>query len=1442
MRKMAIMTALLVSACGEKDNHDSIAGNEEAVTEVQCPATLPPPIQCKAGWIYDRYKSPCYQSYEDPVHCPAHTQSDPCHICYHVSGGHSVQPYLWGPWSQTCSYTVGTPKGCNPSTSYFQNQCQSDTLNFRQTVAGDINQVVATGVLRRAKTGGGPDEGYITWSNTCYGGLSNTDYSGDPICTTGPMTTCTRVLDHICADPSHPEVPGQCGIDLQNPYLSAAGLTLSAAQAADRYWQTGNCASGEDIADDTPAAASAKARTLLARYNGQDARTAKFLAAVKPGIAAELVRIFELHGDAFDADTRAAILAFYADPTVIQTTCGQNPDPGFSASCTGYAQSKNILGPMRACRRLLSLHVPGALRRIMADSCSSLAQLVPASDTDPCAPEARTRLGSLASDFLHRLFDEITVDATDGTLAPERWSGIDVALASLGSFYRAATVAWDEVQAGTQLSGALRYFWSAVYGKAFPLPSTFPAGTDGSDQARQQLAGLSGSHFAADRAVLVTALANPAPLTGAPLFDVISDGLGGAARRLAEEARYYDFACRFEGCVGKKSEATDMVALLGKVLTRSELDTALGATTVRAEWLRVFRAMDDHYDLLVSSLADILHTTTADPSTLLSGDPPARAAALASLVRRARVASTNYANTGLFDPRAAGVLRTGLGDDKRVAVTAEFETQRTNLRARLQGYTAARGDFANTLLDALRTDAGRARAQAEIAVLDQEILARSQDAKALQDMDSSSQRDLADFMASVLAEVQKPGWPQGYAYNPINFAFNVSALDSRATHNFVSVGTPDLPTDVSKTAILTDRNNPASPVWKRTVAPGDILQLTLTGGQWAPTCALREMRDAHDPFTWDDTTNALTGPEGYGVTVDNGKAKLSNVTDGWEINRRDTSSACGTLGLGYLGSSIGDTMCRSYEIGEQFGMSTSNQDSTNVTAHFAQGLRSKQAPFPALPAGALILVEVTPDAQGQPHFHDMSVVRSHSTFTFDQAGDVYLIVNDRSECHDVNDSALSFQGTHAQSAERAAQQVATAMSAALGEIRSRRAAIIQTGSLSAADLDQIRRDAYASFFTSCGPNCTIDQFPPVIGALWEKWLAAELASLDRQVRILNLNREMDQLVLRREAQLVDIVAAQDQSRLQELMNMWQLRDLAQSEVRDTAQFVFEEAIEYVYPMLQLRYPTALAVIQNEASLETVRTADWTRPLEDLIANMLSAADVVGTRLSQAQLDATNRPTAMAVYFPKPNAGSGGGPFAPTASGMHWVTASPTLLDRVWESYQLPDGTTDYRLRRTATFEIAPEDVYKNGDGQLFCFEATPIVRRMAVYALNNGDARNGAWNTTTSKRRAMHLLPEGLYTHEIGGLRYRIGTAGWLDYGVRILAGVEDTVFADFGAYASAEVAAAGLSPFNSFTIDFDTYLDDGELLTVTTGVLVLFDVDARGATAPLGWLDACNH
>src|SRR5262245_21928858 len=85
MRKMPLVSALLVAACSGNSDREQVAEHDEAV-EVQCPATLPQPARCSSGWIYNRYKGPCYDDIDDAQYCPPNYGPDyDCHICYHVS-------------------------------------------------------------------------------------------------------------------------------------------------------------------------------------------------------------------------------------------------------------------------------------------------------------------------------------------------------------------------------------------------------------------------------------------------------------------------------------------------------------------------------------------------------------------------------------------------------------------------------------------------------------------------------------------------------------------------------------------------------------------------------------------------------------------------------------------------------------------------------------------------------------------------------------------------------------------------------------------------------------------------------------------------------------------------------------------------------------------------------------------------------------------------------------------------------------------------------------------------------------------------------------------------------------------------------------------------------------------------------------------------------------
>src|SRR5262249_45830206 len=148
----------------------------------------------------------------------------------------------------------------------------------------------------------------------------------------------------------------------------------------------------------------------------------------------------------------------------------------------------------------------------------------------------------------------------------------------------------------------------------------------------------------------------------------------------------------------------------------------------------------------------------------------------------------------------------------------------------------------------------------------------------------------------------------------------------------------------------------------------------------------------------------------------------------------------------------------------------------------------------------------------------------------------------------------------------------------------------------------------------------------------------------------------------------------------------------------------------------------------------------------------------------------------------------------------WLRASADRLGMVWEPVRNQLGAIiDYQLKAHATFEVNPEDIYKDENGRLFCNEAAPIVRRMALFVQSPRDPANIAWNQNATRRVPTQIAPEMLFTHESPDMRYQIGNSDWSAFSTRVLVGEEDEVTSAFATYASTESAGLGMSPFGAF-------------------------------------------
>jgi hypothetical protein len=1460
MALFVVAVPLLAAGCFDdaETASDNVSSAEASLTEetVSCVGTQlawPDPASttstCSGPWSYRGYNRPCYDDRADATICGTETVWDPCKVCVHDQPG---QTYVKNTTVsiQCNSNPANGPRGC---TGNLGAKCVSAGQTARYSVQGDVGMVGVTQTLTGSAWTQQQEDGFYKRLQNCQITLSNAQYSASFKCNSGSQGWCARTQAATCRNPAFGEAPTECGLDTSTWLTSAPGLSRNQLVAADAYADTSvsgsECTTQEHLPVDTAAQAQARVAASLplldpaASYWTQRVNaTAKVEAMARDTIVRQLKQLFETDAHDLTETQRAAIRALYATQPETALACGVDGSPAVPSSCLAYGTSKGLNGPMRLCGRLLSSHVPDEVFDLELGRCFDVLAQVEAADGDTCAASYRDAL-----DELGRLLVEhqiARIGNSGGSL-----TGLTTALAAIDAWYKNVERLWSAQPArrDAAMTGVLAGFWRRVHEEGVALPAAFPTGAAGSEATRLALATIFDNQLSISRQVIAAAFTDQPPLTGRPLLALISDALAPIATRLDEATPYYDLACRYRGCtVAEANEAVTLWRLFGALPVASDITTALGAApSLRPEWRATFEAIRDHHSALVAAYRDAAGSSTADPAEILDGVVAPGAQELAAVVQEGNLRWNSYAESGLLVPFATDVLRTGLQDSKRVGIADQFDFWRNELRSVVNNFRAARGNAANLVLQRIQNQQFLTRVEDEASQLHRELLDDSHDLEGLQRNQTRAEREHGDFMAKYLEQTQRPGWIPDY---PVNLQSSMMAV-----HAGAALWTPGtIAENVVPFIAVRDPANPTQP-WTKTVEKGDILSFNISG-QWAPSCALRAAPVAGSSVA--NAMHAMTGPEGYALVWQNGQLSATSYSDSTtNFNTTSTStSICANASASLLTVLNGATpvastgasaqACRQTQSGTTISDTTTSTTgtTTNTTASFAGGVRLRNTPFPTMPAGSLLLVE-TYQLGNETRIRDVHVVGRQHTILFSSPGNVYLVANDLS-CGNFDNSALTVNMVHGHSAAAASAALATAMADVLGDLRTAAATYVEQGSITATELEALRAGAYDDLLAACN-GCNLDSYPQTIRTMFAAWLSHHLAGLERRVRIQATERQLDQLALRLVALQHEADSGVTQSRALELMTRWQLADLSAAQLEAASDVVFEFANEYVYPMLQIRYPAALLAIRTSGDnvLDDLQSADWTLPIETFADKAEAVAMVVSARLRVAVLDGTSRTVPLVLEFekpPVPGAVDEGDDLFGDAAPSDWNKAHASRREMVWEPVYSGSAIVDYRLRANAIFELSPEDVYQDHLGGLFCFEAAPVIRSMAVYAVTGSDSRNAEWNANP-RRRDTYPATTRPFTHEVAGVSYRLENPEWASFAVRVLAGRKEDVTATFTQFAAGEQAVEGLSPFGTFAVNLAPLLTDGGLMRRATSVMVVMNVEARGATGPLGGVMSCD-
>ncbi|GHG73878.1 hypothetical protein [Comamonas sp. JC664] len=1501
LRPWGLLTALFILACGTEQAPET--GPESAAqlaaplglaTVSTCDAaqvawdhdTTRPDEQkaCAGPWEYQAYVRPCYAEATSSA-CPriGWVQKECIYYqaCRHPSFGlertatvtRNVTVTGWK--FETIECMPGW--GCNRVIEYeYDNRY-------------DCHSAVET--VRDQEPGG--------WGQNVYATVSEGELVSQPG-TSGPFTqACTITLYDVpifheraeapcpeshraqcdsdipihgaCRDVTHGNAPTESECGLANggaTRLSAQGLSLNSLKstfdAAAAIDLTPTCTTCDDLPMQTPADVNGKFQCLQARVNQ--------LRSAGPSVelqtaAAQLRRLIEVKGHLLPPARWVAARNFYRNPNY-QSACGNTLQlPAISPTCDASIvhDRADLLG---VCHPLTLDHVDPAVTRKLLASCLEFIDTVtvdPLCGLQPYAEPYR--------DVSLTLLKKVLA-APSGPSGTERQQQLAANLEAIEAWRQRA---FDRLYGSDdyrdvdprfweELSGLMGAFWKGAYDSEQQIGSTLtPAALDD----------LSAAYMKVDRDVLLAAFEVQGTVDSALLLPIISDAFRGMVDRLRVASASHDLGCRYLACAGGtlNTEVSELWKLLSRLDDADELQAALnGATKVRSEWRAVFQRIVDQHARLDGAASDVLAdyrpTTLAFMLTRAPEQMPQIAVGFTQLVHEARIRSDSYAEHGLFDSVARNVLHRGMNTspDEQQLLDSELDRVRNQLGQRVSEYQSTRASLVQGLVQDLQNQQVQSAGMARIISQVERLRLLSEDLAGLRNNVEVANARQGDFMKA---------FDELVATTDLNLQVQQSTVPPFSVHagNAVFPGGKAYPGDLLSNMAV--RLSGASP-WVHPVQAGDFVTLEVTG-KWSPTCAMSQ-GTYHLPSTGGamapiqvtrteqgpsgpQTVPVLTGPEGFMLDYQNSafhaKSKQSVKENGSYKSFSSAQSLCagvsasaGTPGAleAVYGASVkvyaNAETCRQWDKGTRSSDSDIDADSdgqeSRSVAAFTTGLRVPNTPFPQLPAGSLLLLEVarpTPPAQAMRlHVRNIHVLQSpYTAIAVDRDADLYLAVNDRTGCGTMPvGNSLTVNVKHSRPLAPSLQQLGRAMATVRAQLRDAFPDYLRQGRLLPQDLSSLRSQAFAQLATECACNVNDpSKIPTTFNGLFSAWLEHDLATLQRQVEIRAVMREQALMLLDLKALKDDLAIAQAEARWVRMLPLWNLRHLDGSRLDAQTRTVVTTLNQYLYPIIHLRYPSVITALANDAAsradlLELVNM-DWMGPALTRAERVLDVEADIRDKLAAARLP-TNplTPKYVALTFPRPG----------YAAQTPYRQVSDSRSAQVWNHLL----TTNI-----ASFTVLPEDFYAatGGNAQLLCQEGSPVIRAMGLFLLVNGvdgGALSGALATRPYTR-----MDSQLSFPTLSGLEsYRQLNEEWLSGGIPVTYGGPLDALSHFNQHALPHRAGNGLSPFTRFDINGTVLMSpiipgESPIIDVATELVLVFQVEPRQLVSPMTWIRTCR-
>jgi hypothetical protein len=400
--------------------------------------------------------------------------------------------------------------------------------------------------------------------------------------------------------------------------------------------------------------------------------------------------------------------------------------------------------------------------------------------------------------------------------------------------------------------------------------------------------------------------------------------------------------------------------------------------------------------------------------------------------------------------------------------------------------------------------------------------------------------------------------------------------------------------------------------------------------------------------------------------------------------------------------------------------------------------------------------------------------------------------------------------------------------------------LFTTGPVLPSELGQQRADAWDELEARLPGS--LEEYPAAYRNFFQRWLETQLAQLERRAAMTELGRAARQKRVELETLERDLALAADSSRLLQLQSRWILRALSGAKLARPLDALRRLAIEELFPVVHLAYPSVLADIQGSQSttIDDLLNLDFMLPTVDAATLANDFLAEVQTRLAAADRRENTNVAKIALAFRRP--GDCNPLFEPCETTIRSVSAARAA--EAWAPFD-PRATDGF-----GKLTLDPLDLYEGGTGyaSLGCFESMPVIRSMALVI--ESDAEFDEEVVNTGGRWVQGYLDPGLvFPQSAGPLTYWITSDGWTHPKLDVLlTNNEAEVLPTYNSYLARVYnqpggeyrQGSGLSPFGTYLLEFRDpvtgELPDWPHLESATAMYLVFEVEVQSGSR-LAWL-----